>query len=465
MTDFFDGVFDGYRFRRQVTAIPSEAIFLAERVRDGEEVWVWTPKGADGEAPDFALARVRYEAMGRAARKLGTTSGVLGVRDIIQVGEAPGLVTDVPRGRPLDEILVETVQPRALREVLRWFGRLLTVFESAHNDVVVHGTLTERCIYIDKSGRPVVLGLMDKDEDDPDGRRADVRSLAVLLYHATSGRPPKAGFPYTGQAASPREFIENYPESLARFLVQRLGAGEGDPVTDAGVFRRALEALSVDPDFRKAASIEGGRNDPAPAVIIERRAHQWRPILVTTIAAAIASVAVGAVVYSVMQVRLESAERRAEHAIFPVVASAPSEEPLLMGDRLDAWICIHEHFLPGTDGRLSPEEASACVGRAPGLTVDELRAELLRVASGLEGSMSASDAEVSEDNSYRKLFLLGADEVAAHVRYRLESQLPTRSLDAWLTRHIDEFGGVVQTLARRDDSVAGWAKARLEPKP
>jgi hypothetical protein len=470
MTDFIDGVFDGYRIQRQVMTLEGEAVFEGERVRDGERVWIWTSR-ASGSALDPSALREKYEGRVRATRRVGTTGGALGIREIIQIGVAPGLVTEAPRGRSLDDLLADSVQPRSIREVLQWFGPLMATMDTAHSDHIVHGALTPRHVYLDNSHRPTVLGLTETEDDAADAvaQRADVLALATLLYHATTGRPPKAGFPYTGQPASPREIVETFPDGLARFLVQRLAAADDDPVTDACVFRRSLEALSVDPDFRKAAGIEASANDPAPPVVIERDPNKWKRLLVPLAAAGIAAIAMGGITYSVMNVRLDAAERRAAAATAapPITVVTP---PVAMGARggptRDAWSCVHAQFGAAGDGALSPEEAGDCVRHSPGVTLADLAAELDRIRVGLSGEAVASDAAASEDKSYRDLFELGADELAMHVRHRLEHQLAMDSLDRWVSRNLTgSVAGIMRTLAARNDAVAIWARGRLGMPP
>ncbi|MBT9557166.1 MAG: hypothetical protein IV100_14100 [Myxococcales bacterium] len=486
-------IFGGYHLDRIVATFAEEIVFLAERTRDGEIVWIRAARETISHEEELLLEK-RYEAELRASRKLSASGVALPVRELIRIRERPAMVTDVPRGEPLDALLAQSVQPRPLRDVLGWYRKVVLTLEQAHADGVVHGYLSPRHIFVDGE-RMTLLGLMEPDYDDQASRATDVRALASLLYFATTGRPPRAGFPYTGHPTPPREMVEGYPDALSRFLMQRLTIESDDPVKNATVFRRSLEALVVDPDFRRSAAPEGDRSNEIPTIIVDRRPErQLQKVAWGVAIAVIASSIAIALTYAVMSVRLRTAEARAQAAStvadagaaaasalaghVPVTdarvaganvttsetsrTSAPGTSPSANARaRLEAWRCLHGEIIGG-DGQLDPKEASGCTARAPSVSSAELLAELDKVRAGLLAEPTASDAGASEHDSYARLFRRGADEVEVDVRYRLENALPMDRLERFITENIDgDVGGIMRTLSARDGAVAAWARKRL----
>lgn len=485
-------IFVGYRLCRIVATFAEEIVFLAEHTRDGRMVWIRAARETISHEEELLLEK-RYEAELRASRKLSASGVALPVRELMRVRERPAMVTDVPRGEPLDALLATSLQPRPLRDVLGWYRKVVLTFEQAHADSVVHGYLSPRHIFVDGE-RLTLLGLMEPDFDDQQSRSSDIRALASILYYATTGRPPRAGFPYTGHPTPPRELVEGYPDALSRFLMQRLTIEADDPVKNATIFRRSLEALVVDPNFRRSAAPEGDRSGEVPTIIVDRRAdRQLQKVAWGVAIAVIAGCIAIAVTYAVMSVRLRTAETRALAASTvadatlaeatggvirdasgsPELPDTPAgriqSKPLISDasltvaarSRLDAWRCLHAEIVAG-DGKLEPRETSTCMTGVPTLSASDLLSELDEVRVGLLGDRTGSDADASEHGSYARLFGRGADEVEADVRYRIENALPKDRIERFITENIDgEVGGIMRTLAARDGPVAAWARRRL----
>ncbi len=469
------GVYAGYRIIRTVTSSEHELLVLVERMRDGEDMWLRTLQ--PGLVPEVvAFYAARYEGELEAAGRLASTGAIAHVRERIVVGgdghaDRPGLVMDIPRGRGLDTILAESLQARPMREVLRWFRRLVGVLEAAHAEGLGHGRLQARDIFVDNN-RVFVLGLTAPGAGDLVGispkqpratiaelHRQDVHALAYILYHATTGRPPVHGFPYTGQPAAPTSFLENYPESLSHFLLHRLSPDGEDPVTDAAVFRKALESLAMDPEFRRAAAFDP--DDDHPMVAVARRERWWRRAMGTVITAGIAASVAGAMAFGVTRVQIQSLERRIAvlSEAVPSTAAGAGVDEAPVRTRADAWECIHRQFGPGGDGQLQAAEAHRCAALVPGLTLEELADELAGILTGFVAAPPAA----TEASTFLQLFRLGADEVEAHVRHRLQGGMSTEALDAWVAENLDDSSPVLRQLEARGGAVGAWARVRLQP--
>lgn len=463
--------FEGYKPVEVVATGDDEVLFVGERVRDGGRVWIRTGRRLEDDALRARLSE-RYEAEKVAARRLASVAQILSVREIIHIDGAPALVTDIPRGRPLSDIHSESRVATPLKELLPWFRTLLTAMEAAHAEDTAHGALQSRAVYLDKRGRVTICGIAAADGDAA-MRRTDVTSLARLLYHASTGKPPRRGFPDTGMPRSPDEIVPGYPATLARFLCRRLSDDADDSVQDAGVFRRSIDALSVDPEFRKAA----GQGDPAETggagVIIERVSaeRRWRRLAWLSLVATLLVAASVTVTFLVMEVRVDEARRTAMEARPLVAGGGESVMVRAASDpRLAVWECLHSPFLTGDAqgvdagaAGMTPRHAAECMRLSPTIKRDELRHEAARLVALLEAQPISTDLEQAADRSYGRLFDAGPDSVAEYVAYRLQHDMPTTAIDDWIQTHLaDPSVATLRTLAGRQDEVAVWARGILQ---
>lgn len=453
--------FAGYTLREIVATGPEEVLFVAERSRDGEPVWLRTAREREDTSIRKGFAD-RYEGERMAARKLGSMGVLLPVREVIDVDGVPGLVTDVPRGRSLNDVFVSSKKTPDLADVLPWFRPVMQAMEAAHDEGTAHGSLSGRAVYLADDGRITICGLAVMTGDTGSAaRRADVRSLAGLMYTASCGRPPKRGFPDTGLPVSPEEYVEDYPSSLARFLVRRLGDVDDDPVEDAGVFRRSIDALSVDPEFRKAAGLSDRKVAAASDVIVERSDRKaWRRLALlmggggTVIALSVL------VTILVMEVRVEEARRQGATSVAP----APTQTVVARPDhpRLAAWECLHQHHISAEAGPMAPHSLEACLQLAPQISIADLRAEVELLSAGLGSTPNTDDQAASLNLGYERMFDQGADAVEQHITYRLKRQLSTAGVEAWIqTNPAAGTTAVLKTLARRNGDISAWSKRAL----
>ncbi len=462
MAVFTGRTFEGYKLVDVVASGVEEVLYLAERVRDGGRVWVRTAKLVEPD-PAHERLRQRYDAEKTAAVKVASTGGaILPVREVIELDGVPAIVTDIPKGRSLNDVFADGSQELRLLETLPWLRRLMTTVEAAHNVGAAHGSLGGRAVYLDED-RVTVCGLaVMEGERLKQAMLSDVVALSSLMYHATCGNAPRPGFPDTGMPVSPEHYVDGYPASLARFLRRRLAKDQAaDPVENAGIFRRSIDALSVDPQFRKAAGVVD-EDAHSQQVVIQKRKIDWQGLKWPV---ALGGLAVGVsvlITFMVMEVRIEEAKMSAARPTAPtklaVAPAAPETNP-----RLAAWRCVHARFTRLEDGPIAPRGIRECMRLAPHVTIDELRTETALILEGLESTPRPNDGGISAAAGYKRMFIQGPDAVAQHVRYRLDRDLPIDELERWLAANpATQNKAVLTTLSAGQGKVAAWSKRALQ---
>lgn len=464
-SEFLSKTFDGYKPLERVASGNDEVLLLAEHTHDKDPVWLRTARDPE-DADACERLRLRYEAERDAAKTLASIGSILSVHKIIRVGDAPGLVSDVPKGRNLNDIFSDKTDPPALHESLAWFNRLMAAMESAHREGAAHGSLQGRAVYVSEDDRVIVCGLANMvGAQRQAAQLADVRSLAALMYHATSGKPPHRAFPDIGRPASPDTYVNGYPSSLARFLVRRLSDDDDETVRDAGVFRRSIEALAVDPDFRRAARVHGSQT---ASVIVARAANsgdRWRR-MAATLAISGALVVVSVVVtILVMQVRVEDARRQAP---VPIVHTPAAAAPVIYdatSERARVWQCLHAlaDAADGTTERATQE----CLQLGLSLSPTDLAEEAVRLLGVLRASPQATDRDKSANAGFQRLFTDGSAAVTQYLDYRLKRNLQTEVLERWVDRNKNPpVVSVLRTLSTGEGPAAQWAQRLLtRPRP
>ncbi len=471
-SDLIGQTFDGYTLTEVVASGDDESLYLGERVRDGEFVWVRTARIDDPHV--IIRLEQRYDAEDRAARRLASVGAILPVRETIRIRGAPGLVTGVPSGRSLNDRFAEQTSPWPLREMLPWFRKLMTAMEAAHEEGAAHGTLAGRAVFLDDDDRVTICGLaMVEGHRLEQAKRSDARALAALLYRGSTARAPVPGFPDTGMPPSPDNYVAHYPGSLGRFLRRRLAVDEqDDPVMDAGLFRRSVDALAVDPSFRKAVGLssvdeDGGVGDTGGHPV--KRRNRWRALLsqslIITAFVALSVLATLMVMESrIENARLQSAAETARRNITRRDEPRAAETP-----RAAVWTCLVAALEPGS-ASLNHDLVDSCFRHTPSVQKATFLRELERIRSSLSAPVS-DVRDRSLASGYRALFDGGADNLQRWVEYRRSRGLSVEGVEDWLQTHRGaDVVAVLRTLGGRKGDAARWAKKllsmaqSLEPK-
>ena len=471
--DWRGKTFDGYRITSPVASGDDETLFEGERVRDGDEVWIRVPRARDSAS--YARLKARYLAEQVAATELRSTGAVLMAREVIELDGAPALVTNRPSGQSLNDYFSKVHGPQSIRAVLGWFKRLVGALESAHEIGIAHGNLSGRAIYLDDRQRVTVYGLATMTGARlVEARQTDARALSFILYRATTGINPSLGFPHTGQPRSPSVIVEGYPPTLARFLVKRLSeeSQDDDPVNNAGVFRRSLDAMAVDPEFRRRAGLL--RTGTTADLVVETRdalagMRRFVPWVVATTFLCIACVGV---TYLAMQSQVEQVQRRSAargrqtvEQVAPAAPAVPTGLVEVSEGREAAWTCLHRAFGPTDQGAISRVDIAQCLRLVPEATPAEMAREAARLGQALEESVRVLPKDQSVEAGYHRLFVMGADEVEQHLRYRIARRLSTARFEAWVqANRSSQVLGVLATLSARRGRVAAWARSQLTPE-
>ena len=459
----FSQTFEGYKPVERVASGDDELLLLAERTRDGDPVWLRTARDPHDAAACARLGQ-RYEAERDAAKALASDGSVLSVREIIRVGNAPGLVSDVPKGRSLNDIFSDKTDPPALHESLAWFNRLMAAMESAHREGAAHGSLQGRAVYVTEDDRVIVCGLATMAGTQRQAAQlADVRSLAALMYHATSGKAPHRGFPDTGRPASPDTYVDGYPASLARFLVRRLSDdADEETVRDAGVFRRSIDALAVDPEFRRAAQVRGTQTESVVVTPAVDKGDLWRRVAATLAISGILVVVAVVATIMVMQVRVEDARRQGPAPIVQAPAAPAQVIYDATSEHARVWQCLHA--LADADSGSTERATQECLQLGPSLSPTVLANEAEHLLGILSSSPEATDRDKSADAGFRRLFTDGSAAVTQYLDYRLKRNLQTEALERWVDRNKNpQVVSVLRTVSAGEGPATQWAHRMLAP--
>jgi hypothetical protein len=472
LKDLIGTIVDGYRLDTLVDSSVTEWRFAGQSVLSGIPVNIRMPRVSQEEI--CADLGALYQRELDASQILQSTGMVVAARDLIEIHDRPALVTDCPRGKSLADLFVQSSTGQPLSEALPWFRSLVIAFESAHRDGVAHGSFGPADIFKDEDGRLTIRGfaIADTNQSRTDAQRADVRSLAGILYQATTGRAPEAGFPHAGEATPANQIIPDYPESLSRFLTLRLGGDLTDPVSNAGIFRRSLDAMSEYAEVKRKAELTSPTR--SPEVVFETNSKRLRELVGPLLSVSLACIAGASAAWLYLQSNPPEITKRITNssttAALPKTATETAvhatQIDLRKKERLAIWNCIHSEFATGGDGELSPKELMRCIQIAPDLTMDELQLEALRIVATLDEKPTAIDTAKTQSDSFRRIFLLGADEVEQYVTYRIERQLSLEELDHWIIGYGGKSAiGVLRTLAVRSGAIGIWANKVLTTFP
>ncbi|MEC8025299.1 MAG: hypothetical protein VX223_15335 [Myxococcota bacterium] len=465
LKDIIGSSADGYRLDKLVDSTTQEWRFEAEALRSGVLVHVRLPRtNIASHSPALA---VRYQNELDASSMLPAAGPAVANREIVEIHGQPALVSDRPSGQSLADMFSKNTSSVPLATVLEWFRSLVLSIEAAHRDNIAHGHLGASDIFQDDDGQIELRGLalFHDAEDIEQAKRADVFSLAQILYQATTGQRPEAGFPYIGQPTPAEQIVDGYPESLSRFLSLRLAADADDPVRDAGIFRRSLDAIAQFAEVQ--LQIERSRPARRPEVVFEHGRKEWGRFLGPLAIVAVAALAGAGATSLYHQGQTQQLPTETSTVASAAPTSMPMPNPTTIDhtntSRLEVWHCLHHEFSKGGDGRLTMREIMRCMRADPDLTVDEVQVEAMRILSALQTEPNADDSKESQNESYRRLFALGVDEVDLYLSYRMARQLPLDNVERWVQQSAgQEAVGVLRTLANRPNPVGQWAATTLQ---
>jgi serine/threonine protein kinase len=220
----------------------------------------------------------RFADLSRAIRQLNHPN----IEAVRKVGNEAGLPYVVTRTLEKGHSLAQSLdQPWAVdvaADVVMQVGQAL---EHAYKKGVVHGDLTPEKIVLQDDGRILVtdLGmaeLMDlvggsakeaaspylapeRLAGTPAGARADVYSLAAILYSMLAKRMPQV---VNGEVLPPSRFNPDVPEAMDKVMIEALSPEPEDRYPDVQSFLAAFGAISLLPAAQKAPASASGVECP-----------------------------------------------------------------------------------------------------------------------------------------------------------------------------------------------------------
>ncbi len=219
----------------------------------------------------------RFDDLARAIRQLNHPN----IAPVRKAGEQAGLPYIISRALEQGHALAAKLdQPWAVDTAADVISQVGLALEHAYNKGVVHGGLTPDSIAIEDGGRVLVtdfgldemselIGVGAKKAASPylapermAGRaadaRADVYSLAAILYSMLTKRKPQA---VAGQVAPPSQFNPDVSQRMDEVVVRALAHNPADRYPDVKTFLTALGASTVVP-AKQTPEVTSGRSCP-----------------------------------------------------------------------------------------------------------------------------------------------------------------------------------------------------------
>ncbi len=205
---------------------------------------------------------------------------VLSVRDILELPGTTAIVMDLLRGVSLKQYFKRAGLPLSTRRVLELFIAITDGLDAAHTSGIVHRDLKPSNIFLHSDGGRVIPKIMDfgvakhqwlelKEQNTATGtvlgtphymapeqyddastvdRQADIFSLGVMLFEATTGRVPFDGRRPASMMASvltrpvpkPSGIQMDYPLQLEEVILRCLEKDPMDRYRNAAALREAL---------------------------------------------------------------------------------------------------------------------------------------------------------------------------------------------------------------------------------
>ncbi|MBN1656856.1 MAG: protein kinase [Anaerolineae bacterium] len=219
-----------------------------------------------------------FESTARAIRQLNHPN-LVPVRKVGQEGGLPYLVTRaIETGQSLTDRLQKGWTVDEAADAVIQIGHAL---EHAYNKGVVHGALTPEDVIVQDDGRILVadVGMADlrrlvgataKQVASPfiapevqqgvrGDARADVYSLAAILYRMLAGRPPQV---VKGEVMPPGRFSADVPPEMDQVLTRALAPDPNRRYPDVKAFVAALGGVKIVPAAEQPQRVTPGGHCP-----------------------------------------------------------------------------------------------------------------------------------------------------------------------------------------------------------
>lgn len=265
MRDLIRQVVSGYKSLKLEGQDEGYVVFSGQEPDTRQAVAIKVLPRLLGRDPQIAK---RFAALARTIRQLNHPN----IAAIRKVGEESGLPYIITR-------VIEKAQPLAARldqpwavdtaaDVVMQVGQAL---EHAYNKGIVHGALTPDNIVVQDDGRVFVtdfglselldlLGVQVQEAASPflapermtgqkADARADVYSLAAVLYSLLAKRPPQI---VKGEVLPPGRFNPDVPEAMDNVVVKALDPNPAARFPNVKTFLTALGAVTLAPAAGRA---------------------------------------------------------------------------------------------------------------------------------------------------------------------------------------------------------------------
>lgn len=260
MRDLVRQIVEGYGSLKLEGQDEGYVVFSGREADTKQPVWIKVLPRLLGQEPQIAE---RFRRLARAIRQLNHPN----IAPIERVGDRSGLPYIITRAieeaQPLAAKLDQPWAIDAAADVVMQTGQAL---EHAYNKGVVHGALSPQNILVRDDGRVAVtdfgvaellslVGAQVKQAVAPHmapervsgkaaGARADVYSLAAILYSLLTKRAPEM---VRGSILPPSHFNPDVPPGMDQVVLKALESDPARRYPDAKTFLAALGAVTLVP--------------------------------------------------------------------------------------------------------------------------------------------------------------------------------------------------------------------------
>ena len=271
-------IVEGYKSLKLERQEEGYVLFSGKEADTMQTVWIKVLPVFLGKDPQIAA---RFQGLARTIRQLNHPN-IAAIRKVGEESGLPYLITRaIERGQPLAAKLDQPWAVDTAADVVMQVGQAL---EHAYNKGLVHGSLSPEKIIVQDNGKVMVadfglselqslLGVQIKEAASPylaperadgqtAGARADVYSLAAVLYAMLAERSPKVS---QGQVLPPSRFNPDIPPAMDKVVVQALAPDAADRYPDVRSFLAALGAVTLAPAVKRDQSAPAVRTRPAGA--------------------------------------------------------------------------------------------------------------------------------------------------------------------------------------------------------